>query len=210
MAATMIMNNLSQMSSSSEEEKMTEHTARLSANAKPFHPYCFYEPVSVAIYNEGIPSMALNSQKSVSQILRGIQDEALDEFPPDAQEAWELEAVEIFVEMMAQLSMLEELEERSRTDFSHIKKRWEARRKEGLKTRPRAPKHMVDRSFHKTQTNTLYSSQCRSVVPYSHHHNREKMLHHETARRGSETTKKMPMSGPVMQRPMIQQPRKQS
>lgn len=202
MAATAMMMPANPM----EEEKMMDHRT-LSASAKPFHPHCFYEPVSVAIYNEGIPSMVLKSEDAVSQILHGIQDEALDEeFPPDAQEAAELEAVEIFVEMMAQLSLLEEMEERARTSFSHIKKRWEARRKEGLKNRPRSPKHMVDRSDHKTQTHTLFSSQCRSVVPYSHHHNREKVLQHEAVARRNETVRKMP----VMQRPVIQQPRKQS
>jgi hypothetical protein len=176
----------------------------LSASARPFHPYCFYEPVTVAIYNEGVPTMA---PVAVSQTLHGIQDEALDEaFPPDAQEAAELEAVEIFVEMMAQLSLLEDLEERARLDFSHIKKRWEARRKEGLKTRPRSPKHMVDRNEHKTQTKSSFSSQCRSLVPYSHHH---KSLHPQATRRNDAVAKKLPVNTPATQRPTIQQPRKQ-
>lgn len=219
-ATTLIMkNNLSEISLEEEgtmlmmeEHHHTSiHPHHLSPDAKPFHPYCFYEPIRVAIYNDGIPSLVVKSESAVSEILHGIQDEALDEeFPPDAQEAAELEAVEIFVELMAQLSLLEDLEERSREKFCHIRKRWEARRKEGLKkARPRPSKNMVDRSDHNTQTNALFSTQCRSLVPNSHHHNREKMIHHEMNRRADQPLKKMPLlNGQIMQRP-IQQPRKQ-
>jgi hypothetical protein len=191
---------------SSEEEKMMEH--QLSADAAPFHPYTFCDPVSATIYNDGIPSMVMSSSHALSDILHGIQDEALDqEFPPDATEAAEIEAVEIFVEMMAQLSMLEEIEEQSRVDFHHIKKRWESRRQDGLKSRPRVARHMFDRVDHKSQTNQ-FSSQCRVLVPVSHHqYQREKMAHHEATRRVARN--RMP-AVPATLRPTIQQPRKQS
>lgn len=186
---------------------------QLSADAPPFHPSCVHDPVSATIYNDGIPSMVMSSKDALSEILHGIQDEALDEeFPPDAQEAAELEAVEIFVEMMAQLSLLEEIEERSRVDFHHIKKRWESRRQEGLKSRPHVAKHMVDRVDHKNNQAKLFSSQCRSLVTASHHHHhhqyeREKMMYYEATRR---VAKNKAPTVPAARRPVIQQPRKQS
>lgn len=201
----MVLNSRKEMSM--EEEKMMEH--QLSASAKPFHPYTFNDPVNSMIYNDGIPSLVMGSKDGMSQILHGIQDEALDEeFPPDAQEAAELEAVEIFVEMMAQLSLLEEMEERSRVDFHHIKKRWEYRRQEGLKSRPHAPKNLVDRNEHKANMSS-FATNCRSVVPHSHHrHQQQAMMHHDAARRVGKS--KMPTAATTTSRAVIQQPRKQS
>jgi hypothetical protein len=202
----MVLNNRKEMSM--EEEKMMEH--QLSASAKPFHPYTFHDPVNSMIYNDGIPSMVMGSKDGMSQILHGIQDDALDEeFPPDAQEAAELEAVEIFVEMMAQLSLLEEMEESSRVDFHHIKKRWECRRQEGLKSRPHAPRNLVDRNEHKASMSS-FAANCRSLVPHSHHRHREQMMmtHHDAARRGGKS--KTSAAGTTASRTVIQQPRKQS
>lgn len=206
MASAMVMMNNPTEMMSREEEKMMEHHSRLSANAAPFHPYTFCD-VNATIYNDGLPSMIMDAK----DVVHGIQDEALDEeFPPDAQEAAELEAVEVFVEILAQLSLLEDMEERSRVDFHHIKKRWEARRQEGLKTRPRAAKEMLDRSDHSKNQTNLFSSQCRSLVPHSHHHHHDKkMMHQESMRRHEPTKNKMPVM-PTTHRPMIQQPRKQS
>jgi hypothetical protein len=122
-------------------------TSLLSPNAAAFHP--FYEPVNVAIYNDGVPSMTLVSEEEVCEILHGIQDEALDEgFPPTAADAAELEAVAAFVECMAMLAYMEEREEEARLTFCHIKKRWEVRRSEGLqlasrRTEPRNAKHIA-------------------------------------------------------------------
>jgi hypothetical protein len=205
----MVLYNHNEMSM--EEEKMMEH--QLSASAKPFHPYTFGDPVNSMIYNDGVPSMVMGSKDGMSQILHGIQDEALDEeFPPDAQEAAELEAVEIFVEMMAQLSLLEEMEERSRVDFHHIKKRWESRRQEGLKTRPHAPRNLVDRNEHKAGVMGSFGTNCRSLVPHSHHRHREQtmmmMMQHDAARRVGKG--KTPSAGTTTNRVVIQQPRKQS
>ena len=95
----------------------------LSALAQPFQP-AFRAPAGV-VFNDGVPSSMLSEH----DIVQGYTGEALDEnFPPSAQEAAELEAVEMFVDIMAYLSMLEEKEERARSSFCHIKKHWEARR----------------------------------------------------------------------------------
>ncbi len=47
-----------------------------------------------------------------------------------------MEAAEEFVEFMAWLSFLDECDERARFSFSDIKKRWEARRAQGLVGKP--------------------------------------------------------------------------
>lgn len=115
----------------------------LSPLATPFHP-CFSTPTAV-VFNDGVPSMI----GSDHEIVQGYQDEVLDEnFPPSAQEAAELEAVEMFVDIMATLSVLEEHEEKARSSFSHIKKRWESRREEGLVGKPRQAKGLVDAVDH--------------------------------------------------------------
>merc|ERR1719378_1792619 len=65
-----------------------------------------------------------------------------------AQEAAELEAVEVFVEMMAALSRMEEREEIARFSEDHtgLGKRWEARRE--LVGKPRPAKHSVEKVVH--------------------------------------------------------------
>jgi hypothetical protein len=61
---------------------------------------------------------------------------------------FELEAVEMFVEMMANLAHLEEKEEMTRFSEDHVglAKRWEARRE--LHGKPRPPKHLVQKVVH--------------------------------------------------------------
>merc|ERR1719396_57781 len=87
------------------------------------------------IYNDGTPSLVAIEE---SEILCGISDEAIAEFfPPTDEELAELLAVETFNEVMAHLSMLEDSEEKARKYFGHVGKRWEKRREEGLKGRPK-------------------------------------------------------------------------
>jgi len=125
---------------------MTGHV--LSPLAEAFHPMHYvqtmmYEPVNLAIYNDGVPSLSVPGEFE-SELLHGIQDEAIDEnFPPDAREAAEMEAAETFVEMLALFSILEEREEQTRENFVGFTKRWESRREEGLLSRPRPPKNSV-------------------------------------------------------------------
>jgi hypothetical protein len=178
-------------------------TSILSPNAVAFHP--FYEPVNVAIYNDGVPSMTLVSEEEVSEILHGIQDDALDEgFPPTAADAAELEAVAAFVECMSMLAYLEEREERARLTFCHIKKRWEVRRSEGLKGRPKPAKHTVEEVKHlprpSLQTVAL-------VAQHAHRHSKMKMRQQESASRRTEPRNSKHIAGARKSMP-IQQPRK--
>jgi hypothetical protein len=102
-------------------------------------PFSFEETMpedAFAIYNNGVPSLVLTTEQDIYDILHGIED-PMECFPPDAQDAAELEACEAFVETMAVLAMLEEAEEKARHHFSHIRKRWEVRRQRGLVGRPK-------------------------------------------------------------------------
>lgn len=76
-----------------------------------------------------------------------ITDETLDEaFPPTAQDAAELEAVEFFVALMANLDELEEQDYAIRSLRMGMKKRWEVRR--GLVGKPRAAMNRIKHVDH--------------------------------------------------------------
>jgi hypothetical protein len=135
-----VINNNTNNSSSNSNNNM------LSVTAEPFHPVHGTE-INAVIYNDlGIPSFTF--QGTDSEFLHSIADDAIDEaFPPSAQEAAELEAVETFVEMMATLSKMEEREEKTRfSDGGLGKKRWMARRE--LNGKPRPAKHSVYKVNH--------------------------------------------------------------
>lgn len=113
-------------------------TSVLSPLAKPFRPV--FGDVSLNVCNDGVPS--LTSQASDSEFLHLIPDDTIDEaFPLDAQEAAELEMVDVFVGLMATLALLEEKEEATRSVHAGLRKRWEARRE--LVARPHSPKNLV-------------------------------------------------------------------
>jgi hypothetical protein len=140
-----------------------QNESKLSVDAAPFHPsgLLWGDPVNICIYNEGEPTMTLVTEKDRRDILQGIDDEALDEaFPPDAEEAFELETTEAFVQEMATLAMLEEREEQARRTFRHYEKRWEVRRAAGPSGRPRPAMHLIlpvihDVKIHRPDTTTL-------------------------------------------------------
>lgn len=117
----------------------------LSPLAAPFHPtismpFSMYEPSEFVIYSDGIPVL-VSTDADNKAVLQGISDEAIDEvFPPTLDEQAELETVDEFNEILAELSVLEESEEEARRTFCHIKKRWEARREEGLIGKPKPMK----------------------------------------------------------------------
>lgn len=145
----------------------------LSAEASPFHPPATYhEAIDIAIYNDGVPCMTLVSEEDRCKILHGITDEAIDEgFPLDAADAAEIEVMEEFVIEMANLAMLEEREEQARQSFNHIKKRWEARRKQGPSQHgPRPRMNLIVPTEHVTKTphNNHTPPTVSSLVPYSH------------------------------------------
>lgn len=166
------------------------------------------QDVNSIIYNDGVPSLAF--QGSSHQFLQTIQDEALDEaFPPDAQDAAELEAVEFFVEMMATLSFLEEKEEATRAEHSGLKKRWEARRE--LVGRPKPAKHLVKPVVH-IQPSTAGSLE---IVGFDHSHvlQDHRMLQREQSRMAKLAMPKKNNASnkmAVMHQKIIQQPRKQN
>lgn len=67
-----------------------------------------------------------------SSIIRGVSDEAIEElFPPTLEELQEMDEVDFFVAMLAEMTILEDRDERARS-FADIKKRWSSRRKDGV------------------------------------------------------------------------------
>lgn len=132
--------------------KITPHafgTTGLSPDAPSFYPSSFEHGDFAYVYNDGVPGFVLTCENDVAEVLHGIQDKAIDEnFPPTAEEAAEMEAVQAFVEMMAGLALMEEHEERARVDFASFEKRWEARRAEGLTGKPNPPKGLVQLKNH--------------------------------------------------------------
>jgi hypothetical protein len=182
----------------------------LSVNAAPFHPVHGKEIDSI-IYNNGIP--CLSFQGTDTEFLHSITDDAIDEaYPPDAQEAAELEAVELFVEMMARLAYLEEREERARGN-AHIGlgKRWEARRE--LVDKPRPAKHSIKAVVHNHQPHDEDVTDLVAFDPNHHfsvkdHKLRERVM--SQMARHSMSSNKNNKNMNRQQRIPIQQPRKNS
>lgn len=113
----------------------------LSPLAIPFLPESKWKLPSFEIFNAGVPTLVPVDK---SQVVRGISDEALEQhFPPDAQDAAELDAADSFVRTLATLDIMEEREERSRETYSSFPKRWETRRLEGLLGRPKPSRSVV-------------------------------------------------------------------
>jgi hypothetical protein len=177
-------------------------TTVLSPLAQPFHPI-MGQDMNPTIYNDGVPTLTF--QGSDSEFLLTIHDETLEEaFPPTAQDAAELEAVETFVALMANLAFLEEREENARTLHAGLKKRWEVRR--GLAGRPRTPRHSVRQVIH-GKHHLLDDSD--EVVVYDHTHT---LIDHRMRARATLGMAKPLMAkklGKHVARPKpIQQPRK--
>jgi hypothetical protein len=143
----------------------------LSANAEPYHPpLSYYEPIEIAIYNDGVPCLTLISEQDRCELLHNIPDEAIDEgFPLDAVDAAEIEAMEEFVVEMANLSMLEEREETARKSFNHVKKRWEARRQKGPSGHgPKPRMNLIIPTEHVMKTPPHHQPLPSSLISYSH------------------------------------------
>ena len=173
----------------------------LSPLAQPFHPI-MGEEVHPTIFNNGVPSLTVLG--SEHEFLMSITDETLDDaFPPTAEDAAELEACELFVRLMADLAMLEEREEASRTLHDGLKKRWEARR--GLDGKPRSAKHVVKRVSHAAPH--LLESQDIVVVDKTSFHieNRMRAMEHGIKPRMNDKT-----GATFSHKKPIHQPRKNS
>jgi len=84
----------------------------LSPSAQPYVP-----PVDTIKNGRYILNAAIDYN-----VMESIPDEALDVvFPPTAEEAAEINAVNDFVELMVNLSFLEENEEYTRLELSQLK-----------------------------------------------------------------------------------------
>jgi len=186
---------------------------KLSANAKEFCPSetPVYDGIHLCIFNDGVPSLVLASEADATKILHGITDDAIDEgFPPTAEEAAELEAVEEFVKMMASFDKMEEREERARDTFDHVKKRWETRRAEGLVGRPKPAKHSVELVDHTQPSPLLHKDNSSLVLNNDRHAHRMLMKHQKLHQKDLELRSKpnrRATSGKQSRQP-IHQPRK--
>lgn len=157
----------------------------------------------IAIYNNGVPSLVLTSEQDIYNLLHNIED-PYECYPPDAQDAAEMEACEAFVETMAFLAMLEEREERARLEFNHVQKRWEVRRQRGLVGRPKPAKHSIRTTPHlaRCAVNHPEERSLVKVIPHPH-----KMLMKFAPTRLTNQMKHTAMNLHAVRRP-IQQPRK--
>lgn len=125
----------------------------LSPLAKPFEPSLstsFDGASFFHIYNNGVPSMIHSSGEF--EIIEGVSDEAIENlFPPTLEELHEMDEVDMFVEMLAEIAILEDRDAAARS-FADVKKRWAARRKEGVPVRGTAESssthHSRARSYH--------------------------------------------------------------
>jgi hypothetical protein len=186
-------------------------SSKLSPYASSFHP--MGEPAQLCIFNDGMPSLMMPAHDAA----QGISDEALDEaFPPDAQEAAELEAVQQFVELLATLSLLEEREEAARLSFTGVKKRWESRRADGLIGRPHSATHMVEPKVHVPHTLPAVTNSNMSTAIMTHgqahkmHMKETKMMQVKEVSRRAEPRPSKVKNTAANQRLPIQQPRKQN
>ena len=192
-----------------EEAKVMDDHPHLSPFANPYSP----ETIDIAIYNDGVPSMMLTSEADIYDVLRGIED-PLQSFPLDARDAAELDEADEFVEAMALLAFMEEREESCRSHFTHLKKRWEARRARGLVGRPRPPKHMIDPVQHMVHTASPHNQDVKALVRSLMQERRMLATEKQRARemkRGNDALR-LPRKMQVLhqtRRAYIQQPRKQ-
>ena len=176
----------------------------LRADAQPFYAQS-YEPVTIAIYNEGVPSMTISGEHGVSDLLHGIED-PIENYPPDAEEAFELEMAEHFVTEMVNLSILEEREMKARNGFTHLKKRWETRRVTGPSGRPKKATHLIVPVEHTPKR----AIAVQDLVVSSRHH-RQHMQHklHDVEIKQRTEPRNMKNTATKHAQP-IQQPRKQN
>jgi len=187
----------------------------LNPLASSFHPR-FDEPLDFGtIYTNGVPSASFSGTHPEHDTLHNIPDNAIDEaFPPSANEAAELDAVMDFVLTMSYLNVVEEQEEKARMNFSHVGKRWEARRTRGMVGRPHPAKSpKAGNSLGMAKNHQMYSQETDIVLydwgkkNYMPYHDMECMRSRNIGR-GHHGIHKRHASGRGHMKP-IQQPRKQ-
>mmetsp|Transcript_9760 Transcript_9760/g.13795 ORF Transcript_9760/g.13795 Transcript_9760/m.13795 type:complete len:192 (+) Transcript_9760:30-605(+) len=162
------------------------------------------------IYSDGQPVAIHSGMYAGHEVLQNISDDAIDEaFPPNAEDAAELDAVEDFVRFMANISILEEEEEKARNEFNHVGRRWEARREEGLKGKPLPVTGMISKKKHLNNHDLNWNGR-KSIVHRDFFLPKNKRNNGEISKkfgRKPATTKSMFQRG---RNNPIQQPRKHS
>jgi len=120
--------------------KMAPASDVLSPLAAPFYPSQY------PLMSNGMPVATLNTHEAI----RGYSDQAIDEvFPPSAADAAEMDDLDDFLAVMVDLSFIEDREEKGRNDLGCVTtKRWETKRKEGLKGKPHLSYGSVERVIH--------------------------------------------------------------
>jgi hypothetical protein len=140
----------------------------LSPLAKPFEPSLSTSRNGASffhIYNNGVPSMIHASGEF--EIIEGVSDEAIENiFPPTLEELHEMDEVDVFVEMLAEIAILEDRDEAARS-FADVKKRWAARRKEGVPVRGTA--ESSSGSSHHSRARFHHSNPVAGIPMVQHH-----------------------------------------
>lgn len=178
----------------------------LRADAPPFYGQS-YEPINIAIYNDGVPSMAVSGEHGLSDVLHGIED-PIDCYPPDAEEAFELEMAEHFVNEMVNLSFLEEREMKARNGFTHLKKRWEIRRATGPSGRPKKAMHLIVPVEHVAKRPVTLVQDLVVSSRHNHRQHTEQRMRADDIKHGTEPRSMKKTATKHTQQ--IQQPRKQN
>lgn len=186
----------------------------LSPLASPFFPVegKYDESAFRAIYINGVPELVAFGEHSDHELIHNIPDEAIDElFPPTATDAAELDAADEFLRIMVDLSYLEDREEKARNGFSHVKKRWESRRQQGLMGKPSRGHIGTSRVIHST---SMINPTERNIVSFGNHITKPSFSDQDRRLKEKSTTKHQHMHTPRRckglhghSRP-IQQPRK--
>lgn len=184
------------------------------------------------IFNNGVPEGVVFGEHADHEVLQNIPDEAIDEaFPPTAADAAEMDFVDDYIRALVDISFLEDGEERARTEFDHLKKRWEARRGDGLKGKPNPYKSELEAIVNRILTSSPRSSMIHSkinlhetkIVGYNKHERMMESLDSKLACRAaakstsratrssnSSRKKKNSMIPAITFSKNIQQPRKQN
>jgi len=155
----------------------------LSPLARPYAPieaHTNTDSIFRAIYLNGIPQLVAFGEHSDHEVIHNISDEAIDDlFPPTATDAAELDATDDFLRTMVDLSYLEEREERARNEFSHVKKRWESRRQDGMKGKGKLTQNRVGMR-HVIHRASILDPAERNIVTYGNHIARRSFLEQDS------------------------------
>jgi len=127
--------------------KFSTSMSILSPSAPPFFPSDNFCGSFKALYYNSRPVGVVGC--SEHEVLQNIPDHAIDDaFPKSAIDAAEMDAMDDFVNTMVDLSFLEDKEEKARSLTSHVGKRWESRREDGLRGKPYHASGLINSNLH--------------------------------------------------------------